>query len=180
MPPSTPAALLELWYGGEECGTAIAETLAGVNNPAGRLPVTFYHSVDQLPPFEDYNMNGRTYRYFNGDSLYGFGFGLSYSKFEYSGLRAQRTAKGAQISARVKNVSAREGDEVVELYVEGGGAPEDAIRSLRGFQRIHLRPGESRDVQFALGVEDVPKPKVRVSVGGGQPAGQIPHVEGVL
>ena len=85
------AAVLELWYGGEEAGTAIAETLAGVNNPAGRLPVTFYRSVDQLPPFDNYSMDGRTYRYFKGDALYGFGFGLSYSKFAYSKLKAKRS-----------------------------------------------------------------------------------------
>src|SRR6202040_110269 len=78
------AAVLEAWYAGEEAGTAIAETLTGVNNPAVRLPVTFYRSVDQLPPFEDYSMKNRTYRYFKGEPLYGFGFGLSYSQFQYS------------------------------------------------------------------------------------------------
>ena len=174
------AAVLELWYGGEECGTAIAETLAGINNPAGRLPVTFYRGVDQVPPFEDYNMAGRTYRYFKGDPLYDFGFGLSYSHFEYSGLKTQRTAHGARISARVKNVSDREGDEVVELYVEGGGQSGDPIRSLRGFERIHLRPGETKDVEFSLAAQDVPKDQVRVSVGGGQPQSGLPHVEAML
>ena len=92
-----------------------------MNNPAGRLPVTFYKSVDQLPKFEDYAMKGRTYRYFKGDALYGFGFGLSYSKFTYSGLRTQRNATGAKVSARVKNDSTRDGDEVVQLYVSGAG-----------------------------------------------------------
>src|SRR5207245_9785984 len=94
------AAVLVLWYGGEEAGTAIAETLAGTNNPAGRLPVTFYRGVDHLPAFEDYSMKGRTYRYFNGDALWGFGFGLSYSKFTYTGLKTQRTAKRATASVR--------------------------------------------------------------------------------
>ena len=79
------AAVLAAWYGGEEAGTAIAETLAGVNNPSGRLPVTFYKSIEQLPPFEEYSMKGRTYRYFTGDPLWSFGYGLSYSKFAYSG-----------------------------------------------------------------------------------------------
>src|SRR5580658_10562640 len=111
------AAVLEAWYGGEEIGTAIAETLAGANNPAGRLPVTFYRGVDQLPPFDDYSMQGRTYRYFKDEALFGFGFGLSYSRFEYSGLRAQRTAKGAQIVVRIRNESARDGDEVAQLYI---------------------------------------------------------------
>ena len=174
------AALIELWYGGEECGTAIAETLAGVNNPAGRLPVTFYKGVDQLPKFDDYAMQGRTYRYFTGEPLYGFGFGLSYSTFQYSGLKAQRTAGGAHISVRVKSASGPEGDEVVELYVNGGGAPGDAIRQLRGFERVHLRAGESREVQFSLAAEDVPKNKVQISVGGGQPAGKVPHLQGTL
>ena len=171
------AAMLELWYGGEESGTAIAETLAGVNNPAGRLPVTFYKGVDQLPKFDDYSMNGRTYRYFKGEPLYGFGYGLSYSTFQYSGLQAQRTPKGATISVRVKNSGGPEGDEVVQLYVNGGGGGDDAIRNLRGFQRVHLKAGESKDVTFTLPPEDVPKNKVQISVGGGQPIGKIPHVE---
>jgi beta-glucosidase len=174
------AALLELWYGGEECGTAIAETLAGVNNPAGRLPVTFYKGVDQLPKFDDYSMKGRTYRYFRGQPLYGFGFGLSYSTFQYSGLKAQRTANGAQISVRVKNSSGPDGDEVVQLYIDGAGGTDDPLRQLRGFERVHLRKGESREVQFTLAAEDVPKAKVQISVGGGQPAAGTPHVETTL
>jgi beta-glucosidase len=168
------AAVLEAWYAGEEAGTAIAETLAGVNNPAGRLPVTFYRNVDQLPPFDDYSMNGRTYRYFKGDALYGFGFGLSYSRFAYSGLRAQRTPKGARVSVRVKNDSSREGDEVVQVYVAG----VDSIRDLRGFERIHLRPGETRTVEFTIA--DLPGNKVQISVGGGQPIGRIPHLDTIL
>jgi beta-glucosidase len=169
------AAVLELWYGGEEAGTAIAETLAGANNPAGRLPVTFYHSVDQLPAFDDYSMDGRTYRYFKGDALYGFGFGLSYSKFVYSGLKAKRSGATASISVQVKNSSPRDGDEVVQLYVAGDS--DGAIRDLRGFQRVHLGAGETRDIEFTI---PVPKNKVRISVGGGQPVGPIPHVDATL
>jgi len=172
-------ALLEAWYGGEEVGTAVAETLAGINNPAGRLPVTFYKSVDQLPPFTDYAMKGRTYRYFKSEPLYTFGFGLSYSTFEYSGLSAQRTPKGAELRATVKNTSTRDGDEVVQLYVAGGPGEDAPVRSLRGFQRIHLRAGESRQVSFAL-ESDVPTSKVEISVGGGQPVGNTPHVKGML
>jgi beta-glucosidase len=174
------AALLSAWYGGEEAGTAIAETLAGANNPAGRLPVTFYKSVDQLPPFTDYAMKGRTYRYFKGEPLYPFGFGLSYSTFAYSGLHAKRTPEGAEIRATVRNTSARDGDEVVQLYLGGDSAEESPIRSLRGFQRVHLRAGESRAVIFTLGFGDLPKSTVDVSVGGGQPAANVPHVRGKL
>jgi beta-glucosidase len=173
-------AILSAWYGGEEAGTAIADTLAGVNNPAGRLPVTFYKSLDQVPDFQDYSMKGRTYRYFKGEPLYPFGYGLSYSTFAYSGLSAKRTATGAEIRATVKNTSSREGDEVVQLYI-GGGAEEGApIRNLRGFQRIHLRGGESRRVQFTLASEDVPITKVDISVGGGEPVAGVPYVKGAL
>jgi beta-glucosidase len=174
------SAVLAAWYGGEEAGTAIAETLAGVHNPAGRLPVTFYKSVDQLPPFTDYSMKGRTYRYFEGEPLYPFGFGLSYSTFAYSGLVAKRTAKGAEIRATVKNTSARDGDEVVQLYVGGGPGREAPIRSLRGFQRVHLRAGESREMRFTLSADELPSPTVEVSVGGGQPLPDTPHVRGEL
>jgi beta-glucosidase len=170
------SALLEAWYGGEEAGTAIAETLTGANNPAGRLPVTFYKSTDQLPALTDYAMKGHTYRYFNGDPLFSFGYGLSYSSFQYSGLRAQRTAGGAEIGATVRNTSAREGDEVVQLYIAEPNGAE--IRNLRGFQRIHLRAGESRHVQFKLDANLLPTSRVQVSVGGGQPFSGIPHVEG--
>jgi beta-glucosidase len=173
-------ALLAAWYGGEEAGTAIAETLSGINNPAGRLPVTFYKSVDQLPPFENYDMRGRTYRYFEGDPLYPFGFGLSYSTFAYSDLNAKRTPNGAEIRATVKNTSTRDGDEVVQLYVGGGSEKEAPIRSLRGFRRIHLRAGESREVKFTLGFDNLPKSEVEVSVGGGQPLANIPRVQGIL
>ena len=174
------SAVLAAWYGGEEAGTAIAETLAGVNNPAGRLPVKFYKSVEQLPAFNDYDMKGRTYRYFKGEPLYPFGFGLSYSTFAYSDLLAKRTAKGAEIHATVKNTSARDGDEVVQLYV--GGGPDEAapMRNLRGFQRIHLRAGESKEVTFTLGSDELPKSAVEVSVGGGQPLANTAHVRGRL
>ncbi len=135
------AAVIEAWYGGEEIGTAIAETLAGINNPSGRLPVTFYRSVNDLPPFDDYAMANRTYRYFMGAPLWEFGYGLSYSKFQYSGQRVTKTGTNAIVAARVTNTSRREGDEVAELYVN---------RELRGFKRVHLRAGESRTVDFNL------------------------------
>jgi beta-glucosidase len=168
------------WYGGEEAGTAIAETLAGVHNPAGRLPVTFYKSVDQLPPFTDYDMKGRTYRYFEGEPLYSFGHGLSYSNFAYSGLSAKRTPGGAEISATVTNTSARDGEEVVQLYLGGGPGLEAPIRNLRGFRRVHLKAGESRIIRFNLDSEELPEAPVDVSVGGGQPIPGVPHVIGEL
>lgn len=174
------AALLVAWYGGEEAGTAIAETLSGANNPAGRLPVTFYRSVDQLPPFENYDMEGRTYRFFRGDPLYPFGWGLSYSSFTYTGLSAQWTPDGAEIRATVKNTSTRAGDEVVQLYVGGGREQDSPIRSLRGFGRIHLRAGESREVKFTIGPQDLPKSDLEISIGGGQPTAGVPHVRGTL
>ena len=173
-------AVLSAWYGGEETGTAIAETLAGLNNPAGRLPVTFYKSIDQLPQFTDYNMKGHTYRYFAGEPLYPFGYGLSYSTFAYSDLSAKRTSSGAEIRAMVKNASSREGDEVVQLYVAGESGDGAPIRSLRGFQRIHLRAGESRQVTFTVAAGELPKSTVEVSAGGGQPVGSTPYVKGSL
>jgi beta-glucosidase len=135
------AAILEAWYGGQEGGTAIAETLSGKNNPGGRLPITFYKSVDQLPPFADYSMKNRTYRYFTGEPLYPFGYGLSYSTFAYS----DQAVTGHAASVRVTNTSRREGDEVVQLFIKTDYAPNPV---LKGFQRIHLRPHESRVVSF--------------------------------
>ncbi len=153
------AAVLEAWYPGEEGGTAIAQTLAGMNNPSGRLPVTFYASLDQLPPFEDYSMQNRTYRYFQGKALYGFGFGLSYSTFEYSGLKLSPSALAAgsplKVEVNIRNTSKVAGDEVAELYLEFpqiAGAP---IRALRGFSRVHLEPGQTRPVGFTLSPRDL-------------------------
>ncbi|HVR23326.1 MAG TPA: glycoside hydrolase family 3 C-terminal domain-containing protein [Candidatus Polarisedimenticolia bacterium] len=188
------AAVLVAWYGGEEGGTAIAQTLAGENNPSGRLPVTFYRSVTQLPAFEDYAMRGRTYRYFTGDPLYPFGYGLSYSTFRYSGLRVIPDSKNKSllhISAQVRNSSSREGREVVQLYVGGEHPSVDApIRRLCGLQRIQLSAGESRSVEFdlnlfdlnlediSLGPETTPdRGRLLITVGGGQPLGKTSYVE---
>jgi len=185
-------AILQAWYPGEEGGAAIAETLAGTNNPAGRLPVTFYKSAEQLPDFTDYSMARRTYRYFEGEPLYPFGFGLSYSSFAYSGLALSSPTIAAgeplQVDVEVKNTSARDGDEVVQAYLtfpKLSGAPR---RALRGFSRVHLRAGESRTVRFNLGDRDlshVDEAGTRVvaggaygiSVGGGQPGRGAANVE---
>jgi beta-glucosidase len=147
-------AILQLWYPGEEGGTALADVLFGDYNPAGRLPVTFYKSVDQLPPFEDYNMKGRTYRYFGGEPLFPFGYGLSYTKFEYYNLSMPKeTATGAEarISVEVKNAGKVAGDEVVQLYVKNLRASVPTpLRSLEGFRRIHLKPSETKVVEFRI------------------------------
>jgi beta-glucosidase len=177
-------AILEAWYPGEEGGAAIAETLAGINNPAGRLPVTFYKSVDQLPPFEDYSMKNRTYRYFPGQPLYSFGYGLSYSRFTYSHLKLSRRKLHAgeplAVEVDVRNESPREGDEVLELYLTFPAYPGTPLHALSDFQRVHLRPRETRHILLRLNERDLSlvneagersvMPGVyRVSVGGGQP-----------
>ena len=148
-------AILEAWYPGEEGGTAIADVLFGDYNPAGRLPVTFYKSVDQLPPFDDYNMAGRTYRYMTEQPLYPFGHGLSYTDFQYDNLRIAPEQIGsggrATISLDVTNTGARAGDEVVQLYVRHKDSSVDRpIRELKGFVRVHLAPGECTSVSFRL------------------------------
>lgn len=147
-------AIIQLWYPGQEGGTALADVLFGDYNPAGRLPVTFYKSVDQLPSFKDYNMQGKTYRYFDGEPLYPFGHGLSYSTFEYSELSVPSVVDAGGsvvISAVVKNISEIAGDEVVQLYVKDLDASWPVpIRELQGLKRIHLSPGESRKVEFLV------------------------------
>jgi beta-glucosidase len=177
-------AILDAWYPGEEGGTAIAQTLAGVNNPAGRLPVTFYTGIDQLPAFEDYAMKNRTYRFFEGKPLYPFGYGLSYSQFLYSNLKLSNTELNAGdrlgVQVDVKNASQREGEEVVQLYLNFPKTPGAPIRALRAFTRIHLRAGESRQVTLSVSPRDlshvndtgehvISAGEYRITVGGGQP-----------
>jgi beta-glucosidase len=185
-------AIFDAWYPGEEGGTAIAQTLAGLNNPAGRLPVTFYKGVEQLPAFEDYAMKDRTYRYFAGQPLYPFGYGLSYSQFEYSNLKLSATklkaADSLSVEVDVRNVGHREGDEVAELYLSFPKSAIAPIRALRGFTRIHLAAGETQRVHFTLGPRDlsqvnengnriVAQGSYRISVGGGQPGTTAPQAE---
>ena len=185
-------AILESWYSGEEGGAAIAETLSGKNNPAGRLPVTFYKDVQQLPKFEDYSMKGRTYRYFTGQPLWPFGYGLSYTSFKYGKLVLPKSiAAGAPLNASVQvtNTGKLAGDEVVQLYLKFPDVPGAPIRALRGFQRVHLAPGASQTVKFQLerralsmvtetGDTIVAKGKYAVSVGSGQPGTGAPSVGG--
>jgi len=178
-------AIVEAWYPGEEGGTALAEVLFGDYNPAGRLPVTFYKSVADLPPFEDYRMEGRTYRYFRGEPLFPFGYGLSYTTFAYSHLRlSARTIAPTEtltVSVDVQNVGQRAGDEVVQLYTSDVVASVPVpIRQLGGFTRLHLKPGEKQTVTFTLsprqlslidaaGRRVIEPGEFQLAVGGRQP-----------
>jgi len=178
-------AILEAWYPGEEGGAAVAETLSGKNNPAGRLPVTFYKDVTQLPPFDDYSMEGRTYRYFEETPLYPFGYGMSYTTFKYSELTIPKnpvTAGNPFIAeVTVTNTGQRAGDEIAQLYLSFPKVPGAPLRALRGFQRVHLDAGASQKLRFELNARDlsmvtvdgipiVAEGKYTVSVGGGQPS----------
>jgi beta-glucosidase len=188
-------AIVDAWYPGEEGGTAVAETLSGKNNPAGRLPVTFYKDVSQLPNFQDYSMKGRTYRYFEGVPLFPFGYGLSYTTFAYSGLSLPTDAlsAGEPLTAQVTvtNTGKRAGDEVAQLYLKFPGVSGAPIRALRAFQRVHLEPGQSQAVRFDLKPRDlsmvseagepvIPEGQYSVSVGGGQPDTGAPSVSGTF
>ena len=147
-------AIVEAWYPGQAGGTAIADVLFGDYNPAGRLPVTFYRSAEQLPPFDDYDMKGRTYRYFDGEPLFPFGHGLSYTRFTYRNLRLPAEAppdREFKVSVEAGNTGKRAGEEVVQLYVKDVEASAPVPRrSLAGFARIALEPGEWRTVEFTL------------------------------
>jgi len=177
-------AILETWYPGQEGGTAIANTLSGTNNPAGRLPVTFYEDVHQLPHFEDYSMKGRTYRYFSGKPLWPFGYGLSYTQFSYGPLAVNQSGTGAarriHVATEVRNTGAVAGDEVAQLYLNFPDDPGAPRVALRGFQRLSLKPGEARTITFDLAPRDLSTVSLagerrvlpgayRVSVGSGQP-----------
>jgi beta-glucosidase len=188
-------AILDSWYAGEEGGAAIAETLSGKNDPAGRLPVTFYTGIDQLPQFEDYSMQNRTYRYFKGKPLYPFGYGLSYTTFSYTDLTLPKAAisAGAPLTAEVTvtNTGKREGDEVAQLYLSFPSVAGAPLRALRGFKRVHLNPGESRKVSFELKDRDlsmvseagepiIAEGAYSVSIGGGQPDTGAPAATGTF
>jgi beta-glucosidase len=177
-------SIIEAWYPGGQGGTAVAEALAGDFSPAGRLPVTFYKSTEQLPPFEDYSMAKRTYRYFSGEPLYPFGYGLSYASFKYSNPRVDNpkvSASGtATVSVDVTNTGVMTGDEVVQLYLTHSGVASAPLRALKGFQRVHLDRNQRETVSFTiwgrdLGVVDeagkhrIVPGRVDVWIGGGQP-----------
>ena len=176
------SAVLESWYGGQEAGTAIAETLFGLNNPAGRLPVTVYHSTSELPDFADYHMAGRTYRYDSRAPLYRFGYGLSYSTFTYSNWQGPKTLEvGKDFVGRVKvtNTSARDGDEVAQFYLSRTGKGS-AIRELRWFKRVAVPAKKSVWVDIRIPAKNLADhdekgdrvlwaEKLTATIGGGQP-----------
>ncbi|UAJ09066.1 glycoside hydrolase family 3 C-terminal domain-containing protein [Glacieibacterium megasporae] len=183
------AAIVEAWYPGQSGGLAVANVLSGKTNPAGRLPLTFYRSVADLPPFDDYAMTGRTYRYFTGTPVYPFGYGLSYTTFAYAPLVVTPAAGGAetglQVTTEVSNTGTRAGDEVAQLYLNFPDQPGVPRVALRGYQRVTLNPGEHRTVTFDLsprdlsavaidGTRQVMAGKYRVTVGAGQPDTGVP------
>jgi beta-glucosidase len=177
-------AIVEAWYPGQQGGTAIADVLFGDYNPAGRLPVTFYQSENDIPEFINYDMQGKTYRYFAGTPLYEFGYGLSYSTFEYEITKSPQTITAGEdikVTAEVTNTGKIDGDEVVQLYVSFPGSSLKApIRTLQGFKRIHLKAGKRQRVEFTLkpsqialrdadNVAAVRPGTVQLSIGGKQP-----------
>jgi beta-glucosidase len=178
-------AIINAWYGGQAAGTAVADVLFGDYNPAGRLPVTFYKSVNDLPDFENYSMDNRTYRYFTGTPLYPFGFGLSYTTFKYENLDIPSTSTtngDLSFKVKVRNSGKTDGDEVVQVYItHKNTSTKTPIRALKAFKRISLKAGETKIVEFNLGPEElamvdetgirqVVPGEVEISVGGGQPS----------
>ena len=178
-------AILQAWYPGAQGGRAVAGALFGDFSPAGRLPVTFYRTTEELPPFKDYSMKNRTYRYMKNEALYPFGYGLSYTKFEYKDICLNKTlinaGESAKVSVKVKNCGQRRSDEVAQLYLKSAEAGDEAPKwQLRGFKRITLNPGEEALVEFHLlpwhmamvddcGRSVVKLGKYEVYVGGSQP-----------
>lgn len=178
-------AVIQAWYGGQETGNALADILFGRYNPAGRLPVTFYNSTADLPDFRDYSMQNRTYRYFDGEVLYPFGYGLSYNTYAYSDLQLPDTVAvgdSVRVSVEVRNRGRRAGDEVVQLYVSRRGTVggETPICALAGIRRMHFAPGEKRVVTFTVSPEQLGRTdengetvvepgRVRIWAGGRMP-----------
>jgi beta-glucosidase len=178
------SAILEAWYPGEEGGTAIANTLAGDNNPAGRLPVTFYAGTDQLPAFDDYSVKTRTYRYFTGEPLWGFGYGISYSKFTWSNVKLSTTKLTAgeplTVDADVENAGSAKGDAVSEIYLKALGSPNAPVHSLVGFVRTPLNAKQKQHIHVVIdprslstvaadGTRSVQAGEYSLFVGGAQP-----------
>ena len=182
--PKVPS-ILQAWYPGQRGGTAVGDVLFGAYCPAGRLPVTFYRTLDDLPPFEDYSMEGRTYRFFKGEPLYPFGYGLSYSRFEYFELEAPSEpvpmGENVHVNVEVTNSGGMDADEVVQVYITDLEASDRVpVRSLMGVERIFLKQGETKTVYFRLSPRDLSMVRAdgtrvlepgefEVSIGGKQP-----------
>jgi beta-glucosidase len=177
-------AIIQAWYPGEQGGLAVGRVVSGQVNPAGRLPITFYRDVAQLPAFEDFAMKNRTYRYFDGQPVYPFGYGLSYTRFTYGPVtikpRGKSTTDGIIVETMIANAGNRNGDEVAQLYLDFPNAPGTPMLALRGFQRISLLPSERRKIRFELSPRDLASVspegmthilagRYRVYIGGGQP-----------
>jgi beta-glucosidase len=188
-------AVVNAWYGGQSAGTAIADVLFGDYNPAGRLPVTFYKQDSDLPDFNSYDMTNRTYRYFTGEPLYPFGYGLSYSTFHYDQLKvpaASQRGRKVSVSVRVTNTSKMNGEEVVQLYISHENKMIKApLKAMKGFRRITLKAGESKMITFQLTPQDLStvddkgimkqnKGKIMISAGGGQPDTKIKTTSNVV
>lgn len=183
------SAILEAWYPGQSGGRAGGNVQSGKADPGGRLPLTFYKSVNDLPPFTEYGMNGRTYRYFKGTPIYPFGYGLSYTRFTYATPVIEpidgAVENGIRVRTQITNSGQRTGDDVAQLYITPptfDGAPRIA---LRGFQRVSLKPGESRSIAFTLSLRDLSfvtmagdrgliPGKYQLSIGSGQPGTDSP------
>lgn len=183
------AAILEAWYPGQSGGLAVGNILSGKVDPGGRLPLTFYKSVNDLPPFNDYGMNGRTYRYFQGAPVFPFGYGLSYTRFTYTQPAIEPVGgaveNGISVSTKITNSGARAGDDVAQLYITPPGFEGAPRLALRGFRRVALQPGESRTVTFTLSPRDLSFVTMageralipgdyRLSIGSGQPNADNP------
>ena len=174
-------AILNAWYGGQAGGQAVADVIFGDYNPAGRLPLTFYRSVEDLPDYEDYDMSNRTYRYFKGTPIYPFGYGLSYTQFQYENLEITPMKNSqVKVTAKLTNSGQKDGDEVVQLYLTNQRDYPTPIRALKGFQRVNLKAGESKTIEFVLTEKELSqvdlsgeltpmKGEVQFSLGGGQP-----------
>jgi beta-glucosidase len=178
-------AIVEAWYPGQAAGQALADVLFGDYNPAGRLPVTFYKSTRDLPPFDDYNITNQTYRYFKGTPLYPFGYGLSYTTFLYADLHAARIpgTDSIQVSARVQNTGGCDGDEVAQVYVSTKDLTRKTghpIRSLVAYKRVHLNMGETQSVTFMVKIPPGASGPLELSIGGGQPDTHLPMTSNIL
>ena len=147
---ATCDAIVQAWYGGERGGEAVAEVLTGRQNPCGKLPMTFYRSVNDLPDFLDYRMQNRTYRYFRGQALYPFGYGLSYTTFDIG----KPVYINNKVRVTVRNTGSQDGTEVVQVYIRRQADTDGPLKTLRGYQRVSLKAGETKTVTIPMSRQD--------------------------